>query len=313
MMDNAAQKVQQIAQTALGTSIDQQILLGRGATSEAWQVGIGNDDFVVRFIPIGTKRPVTYQSEFTILRLLRAQGYNVPKPVLNSAECQQILPNVPEPWAVTGLIDGSAILKEQLPQQAAKELGAMLAAIHTLPVKHFGRLAEQPGELCGLQSDPLMGTKARWCHAALWPLDGSMLEAHPIATMLSHLIGELQQMQMELMDAVQAENVVLTHSDLHGEHIFVKDQQLAGIIDFGVAFIGNPAWDFASLAFSHGWSVVEDVLTGYTNSAEQRSYLLNNTQKLALAVSLYKLDKALKANAPATKVQRIVAFIEKTL
>ncbi len=37
-------------------------------------------------------------------------------------------------------------------------------------------------------------------------------------------------------------DVVLVHSDLHGKHIFVKDNRLSGLIDFGAAFIGVPDW-----------------------------------------------------------------------
>lgn len=37
--------------------------LGRGATSSAWKVTHARDAFIIRFMPVGTQRPVTYQSD----------------------------------------------------------------------------------------------------------------------------------------------------------------------------------------------------------------------------------------------------------
>jgi hygromycin-B 7''-O-kinase len=41
----------------------------------------------------------------------------------------------------------------------------------------------------------------------------------------------------------------LVHADLHGDHIFVRDGHLAGIIDWGDALCGDPYYDLPALFF----------------------------------------------------------------
>ena len=41
----------------------------------------------------------------------------------------------------------------------------------------------------------------------------------------------------------------LVHADLHGDHIFVQDGHLAGIIDWGDALCGDPYYDLPELFF----------------------------------------------------------------
>jgi hygromycin-B 7''-O-kinase len=41
----------------------------------------------------------------------------------------------------------------------------------------------------------------------------------------------------------------LVHADLHGDHIFIRDGHLAGIIDWGDAFCGDPYYDLPALFF----------------------------------------------------------------
>ena len=85
--------------------------LGRGATSAAWLASDRSNAVVIRIIPSGTNRPSTYQSEFTLLRMLRETTDFVPEPILNSFESRDPLPNVPEDWTVTKVIKGKAIKK----------------------------------------------------------------------------------------------------------------------------------------------------------------------------------------------------------
>jgi hypothetical protein len=41
----------------------------------------------------------------------------------------------------------------------------------------------------------------------------------------------------------------LVHADLHGDHIFIRDGHLAGIIDWGDALCGDPYYDLPALFF----------------------------------------------------------------
>lgn len=306
-----SKKVQLIARLAR-ISVQKITPLGQGATSAAWHVTTLKDAFIIRLMPAGTKRPVTYQSEFTILRMLRREGCPVPEPVMSSVEQAIPLNDISEPWAITRVVPGVAMRDNPLAPELAHELGRFLAIVHSLPVTGFGRLIEKPAGLTGQQPDPLTGVRARWCWADLWPFDGSKFEQHPFSLISPHIQSKMQMVKEAIIDSIVDKPVALTHSDLHGEHIFETEGSLSGIIDFGAAFLGAPAWDFAVIAFYHGWPAVQATLSGYESPLNKEQLLLQ-VQLLALVVGLYKLSKAVKIRAPKTKVARIVQFLSGVL
>lgn len=282
--------------------------LGRGATSSAWKVTHGRDAFIIRFMPAGTPRPATYQSEFTVLHALMERGCPVPMPVMASVEDNRPIPGVLEAWAVTQVSPGEPVKNSPISSDLAHGLGRFLSILHALPVTGFGRLVEQPDGLTGQQESHLEGVRARWCWANLWPLDGSELRQHPFSERRLHLTEKLQGFEEAIFNAVSDEPIALTHSDLHGEHIFQRDGALSGVIDFGAAFIGVPAWDFAVIAFYHGWPAVQATVSGYVYPLGTQR-LLQQTRMLALVVGLYKLSKAAKERASESKVERILQFL----
>lgn len=305
-------KVRRIAELTTGMSPSQITFVARGATSAAWHVTNGTDAVIVRIIPTGTNRPVTYQSEFTILRLLKNKGCLVPIPIMNNAECSDQLNDIKEDWAVTEVINGQAVKNGRLPP-IAKDLGRQIAILHTLPFKGYGRLKEQREQIQGLQNDQQSGICARWCWANIWPFDASSLAEHPVSVTDPHLVKQLLQLKPHVLELLANNEMVVTHSDLHGEHIFVQDGKLTGLIDFGVSFIGMPAWEFAVLAYHHGWVFTQEVLRGYSPSREAQENLLKQAQMLVIVVGLYKLAKSVTKNASQEKVMNIRKFINEQL
>lgn len=57
----------------------------------------------------------------------------------------------------------------------------------------------------------------------------------------------------------------IIHADLTPSHILYKpgSKQICGVIDFGLAGVGDPALDFGSLIYYYGESFLEDVLRNY--------------------------------------------------
>lgn len=307
---NEVQKVKQIA-GLVGIHAPQITPLVRGATSTAYRVDDDRNSFVVRFIPAAANRPVTYGSEFTVLRLLQANGVPVPKPILTSAEVQMAL-SISEPWAVTSTVPGRPIRHRPLSTAMAGQLAAFLQVLHALPVSQFGRLCEDASRLCGQQLNLVAGLCARWCWAPLWPLDGSDLRTHPLVNYAPTLFAQLSAMQQRLAEVVTEDQAVLTHSDLHGEHIFVDGDTITGIIDFGAAAICTPAWDFAVIASYHGWQSCQAVLHCYADEIEYQQLLLQ-TRKAAVLVALYKGAKAINASADHAKIDKIILFLKNVL
>ena len=307
------QKIQRIAELATGVSQLCITPLGRGATSAAWAATNGHSSVIIRMILLGTDRPTTYQSEFSILRLLRARGCYVPNPILNYAECPEQLPDIVEPWSVTEALKGRAIKKNRLTAQVAREVGHFLSILHSLPTTDYGRLAEQKRHLQGLQNSYVSGVCARWCWAEFWPFDGSRLQEHCISKTDPDLVQKLLSLETKILETGADQARVLIHSDLHGEHIFTQAGKLTGIIDFGASCIAIPAWDFAVLAYYQGWSITQEVLMAYHPSVAMQKFYLEQAQTLALAISLYKLAKAVQTNASPHKIARRRHFIARLL
>ena len=316
--DDYDDQVRQIASVVLGQSTCRPRLLGQGASSIAWRVESGSESVVVRIMPCGVNRPITYRSEFTILRSLRKLGQPVPEPLCNSMELRMALgPPVAEAWSVTRTVEGKALARQpvslSMSPPVVNQLGEFLAALHSLPACGYGRLEEKERRFLGQHNNIRAAVIDRWRWGRQWPFSDSAVETHPYVQIVPESLTALAQLESKILQSACEGRLVVNHSDLHGEHIFVQDDKLTGIIDFGAAFVGVPGWDFASIAHSYGWSAVEQIATGYTASDAKRKQLLDQAQLLALVISMYKLSKASQAGAPSSKVERLQHFITETL
>jgi Ser/Thr protein kinase RdoA (MazF antagonist) len=81
----------------------------------------------------------------------------------------------------------------------------------------------------------------------------------------------------------------VVHSDLHREHLLVgPDRGLSGLLDFGDAFVGAVAWDYALLNWYYGTTISRQVADRRPDGRQ----LHEHGALLALAVGLYKLAKS---------------------
>ena len=307
------QAIQRFIEKRLNYPVYEVKKLGAGATSTAWLINCGSDQFVFRATHHTTNRPITYRSEFLILHKLYEQGVPVPEPLYSSFDQVSDLDERVSAWAITRSIVGNPILGNGLTSNVASQLGEFLQVLHQLPSSNFGRLNEQSTSLEGQQITHLGGICARWCWAKLWPYDNSSLSDHPIAIMAPSLLNSLTRVETKLWRITTQEDVVLNHSDLYGEHIFTSNENLSGTIDFGAAFIATRGWDFAVLAYYHGWEAVKVILKSYSQNNRQYRQILHQAHHLALVVGLYKLEKAVTAKREANRQQRIVQFVTETL
>lgn len=290
--------------------------LNEGATSVAWRV---SDDFqtvIVRTMRKGTNRPVTYQSEFTILRYLQAAKALVPQPILNSFE-RGYQPVEGTPWSVTAPVPGYPLGNDELPLSVAEQLGCFLATLHQLPVTGVGRLEEGITTLVGQEQRQINGILGRWCWATLWPFDGSQLQTHPIVRFAPDLLEQLLTLRPALLKLADESHVVLNHADLHGEHVFLQDGKLMGVIDFGAAFIGSSAWEFAVLAYYHGLEASKAVMQSYIHHFGETPLvyeeLWQHTQEISVVVTLYKIAKAYQPPVAMAKIERGIIFLDNVL
>ncbi len=289
-------------------------MLGQGASSFAWLAKGTGDSFVVRAMPPHNPKPVTYGVELSILRALNPRGLLVPAPIATSdAPDAFTLDDVAFPWAITRAVFGSPIHEGLLTSQAAEQLGKLLRALHDLPGTGYGWLRVNADGWFADHETPLGGARQRWAENPLWPLDATTLESHVVAQLAPDLLPALRTVQPRLLQAASEGQGVISHTDLHRNHLYVQGEFLTGVIDFGDVAILPPAWEFAILAHNYGWSSTREILHAYTDEAARRQQIQQQARVLAVIVGLYRLNRAVQWNFAQPRLDEGVAFLREAL
>jgi aminoglycoside 2''-phosphotransferase len=153
--------------------------------------------------------------------------------------------------------------------QGAQLRCAMLPALDA-PVL-AARLGRFVGELHGLPVEQAVGCGLPRESAAGWRAGGRDQHAKVTARvfpLLEPFERERVRARWEAFlgdDANFGFQPVVLHADLTGDHILVDitSGQIAGIIDWGDATVGDPAYDFAGLLADYGTEFAGQVLAGY--------------------------------------------------
>jgi aminoglycoside phosphotransferase (APT) family kinase protein len=238
--------------------------LAEGMSSSAWIGRIEGVEWVVRVPVPGDARPdPDYRGEAALNAALRQVG--VPATDTQPVEIDGTL------CSIAPRLGGSPVRPDEWNDEFVNDVASALAATHSIPV---GR-------------HRLSGAVERFHLARLWPLDDTDLHDHPITRRLPGRVGWIESQR----DAVATEAhqpACVVHSDLHWDHLLrTPDGRLGGLLDFGDAFAGPPAWDFACLRYYHGLDVVQRVAAAYPGGDD----VLRRSARLGIAFALYKLDK----------------------
>lgn len=275
--------------------------LSAGRSSDAYAADVGGQDWIVRIPTNDPSRRTSYHVEATVGDYLASAGHPVAQWSVLELEGVRC--------SIARRLAGSRVdYTSTWPTDFAKQLGHLLDTLHNAPVKGFGPLMDNPSGLRGSSADRTSGIIERWCHAPIWPFDGTPLGAHPINAHAPDLIPKIAKLLPRIVDAERSA-IGLTHSDLHREHILRHDNgRLAGVLDFGAAFLGASAWDFALLAWYYGRTNTRLVADHYDNGndAYQRGLVL------AVAVGMYKLAKNPADPAVLPRLQRCVEAVSAT-
>jgi aminoglycoside 2''-phosphotransferase len=147
------------------------------------------------------------------------------------------------------------------PERAAnviEQLGAFLTALHGFPVAEATALGVLGGDVAGWHGElaeryaevrehvlPLLSADERRASCALW--EGFLAAPESFAF-----------------------QPALIHRDLGAEHLLFQPEtgRLAGVIDWGDAWIGDPALDFVGITRELGRELAERVLTSYGRPIE---------------------------------------------
>lgn len=255
-------------------------LLASGKSSHAWQTVDRTGRSVVR-VPIpNSGRLLSHRSEALIGDLLANAGHPVSRWKIRQVEGVDC--------SIGELLGGSPIAYDaEWDHSFAGELASVLRDLHQLPATGWGPLANASTELIGTSVSESQGIVDRWLHAPIWPFDGSDFSAHPIMDLEPLLAGQIAEFEARVFHAAGAPFGVL-HSDLHQQHLLIEHGHLTGLLDFGDAFIGSTAWDFALIRWYYGRGNASLLAEAYRSGPD----MVERSTLLALAVGCYKIAKS---------------------
>jgi aminoglycoside phosphotransferase (APT) family kinase protein len=165
--------------------------------------------------------PHAAAGEAELLRVLRAAGLPVPRP-RHADESGEILPR---PYLVVDFVDGEPLLEPSAgPPGAARQLAAVLAAIHRVRWPHAGL--------------PFLRDKAEMFTARLGGCPAVLDEA------LSE--GQIRAALARAWPPARRNEPVLLHGDFWPGNTLWRDGQLTAVIDWEDAGFGDPLADLAN-------------------------------------------------------------------
>ena len=196
----------------------------------------------------------TLRVETIILDLIRSEvGVNVPTPIYNDEDCVVYPFLEGEPL----LLERIMTLEESAKIRISEDLGKFLFSLHTTDIS---QVQEQ------LPSTLAPVTRERWLdiHRRVKETVYPLLWKHQVRW-AEHLFNSMltNPQSFEYKPA-------LIHGDLRPYHILMNSQtcEISGVIDFGVAGIGDPASDIGTLINTYGESFVIKMRNTYPNLEE---------------------------------------------
>lgn len=319
-----APAVAQMVIASTGDTPSELRIVGQGVTAVAWRVEADHGPYCV-LVALPPQGPESewpgaggqIEARAAVLEALRERDPRRVE-VFGTATSE----GVPErlrrwSWMVTSWMPGEPLPDASaMTPEVARQLGALLATLHAIPVAGYGMLADArpaPGEaLRGASDVPGTGLTSRWGQE-LWPFDGRPLTAHPLVQVAPHLVLPVSPLRDQLLAWAEQGARALCHTDFQPAHVWVEDGRLAGLIDFGDASVLPPAIDLALFASVYGWDLTDALLEGYTANSVLRDLRRAEACQLAVLVGLQRIEKYTKRRPDEARTRRAVAFLEATL
>ena len=168
---------------------------------------------------------------------------------------------------------------------ALREVGARLRQLHAVRVSGFGSLSDAAwGDARGfsLRHRSWLGF-LDGIVADVRALAGSYASAAAVADAAAAAVDA----HRDAFAAIELGS--LCHGDLKVGHVLVRDDQLAGVIDWGDAVVGDPVWDLARFAHRADAPSLALLLQGY----DPRGVLADDlTWRIPLYGALWRLVDA---------------------
>lgn len=241
-------------------------------------VFIINDSLVFRF-PKYEKGIVQLQDETTILDSIKINGVEVPRLLYQSF--QQL--EVGKVFTGYPLISGESLKKQDVElmqeddvHQLATQLVSFLKELHATPIKELEpklHLEKKNGyeEMLNLYKN---------IQQKLYPHMRQDAKEQ-VTSMFEDFLGDDKNREMEL---------TLVHGDFGASNILWESTTLSGVIDFGGAGIGDPAYDLAGILSSYGEDFFKRCISMYPNGEEIKERVTFYQRTFALQEALHGVE-----------------------
>ncbi len=252
------------------TLVGLDVLTG-GVSAQAVSIDIAPADgrgsrFVVRrHSSIDTDRnPHIARDEFALLSALIEAGIPVPKPILFDSSRQLF----PEPVIVLAFVQGTTAIPLGMERVSMAKLGAMLAGIHRLDPDALG--------LGFLETLPAPEVEIR-----------TLLPATSFDRDTRDGIARMLQSAGAFGSAPRA---ALLHGDFWTGNVLWRDGEIAAVLDWEDALLGDPLMDLAKcrleISASHGDNAMTWFTDAYRNSSPDTDFLRLPWWDLAMALRM---------------------------
>ena len=282
-----------------------------GATSRVWRAETSDAAVVIRLAAPAPQKEVRFDADVGVRQRLTRVDKHIAEPLaVGRWSLATSSHDAGVSWCVDRFILGETAPRGAIPARVCRELGAVLAHLHALPVTHYGLLEDRRDLLIGQAPDAVSGLLTRLQDP--WPFTERPLTEHPIVRAAPDLLAPLTTLEDRLRGVAQARQYCLNHTDLHEKQLRIADARLVGLLDFGDATIGPPAWDIASFAYFHGWPLARLVLAGYTADEETFHHLLADAWGFSILIALHHASRSVSLQRPQ-RMQSAIQFLRDTV
>ncbi|MGW0231642.1 aminoglycoside phosphotransferase family protein [Actinopolymorpha singaporensis] len=252
--------------TQVGAPVDAVRPLAGFVGNQDFLVTTGRGDFVLK---AGDAHAVV--SEAWACERVRAVGVPVPEVVAVDADRNTLA----LPYLLMRRLPGAPVDDVDDADAALETAGRWLRAVHEIEVEGYGLLTASgrggPGERGGPPAQ-VHGRESTWADVVARPL--AELPALVAEKILDEPLAERVRSAFAADAGLLAYGTgggsgrygdrrgVLLHADLHPRHVFAERGRLTGIIDWGDATVGDPAYEFGRYSRA-GDASLALVLRGY--------------------------------------------------
>ena len=219
-----------------------------GATGIAWLIRAASASYVLRVASPKVGKTACFEADAAVRQELRKIDSRVAEPIATNVS--HPVEGLSIDWIIDEYIEGEMGRRGLLPAKVCRDLGEVLAALHTVPCNGNGLLLNSRGQIEGAEHDAESGIASRYQDP--WPFDGGSLRNHPIASGAPDLLKRLNGRRHSLLQRLKNTNVAVVHTDLHEGQMICSEGGTFGADRFwrchgrlahlGLRFLCLPSW-----------------------------------------------------------------------